>query len=89
MAYRLPAEWMQATDDRILEWLDTEGVTTPKTLAEEGPWNYHRKTIQRRLKKLQKAGLTERVGRGVYRISNDGIRYLHGEEDLRGTPEPE
>lgn len=89
MAYRLPAGWMNAADDRILEWLDTEGVATPKTLTDDSPFDYHRKTIQRRLRKLDKAGLIERVGRGVYRITDQGRAYLIGEADLRDLEEPE
>lgn len=89
MAYRLPAEWMQSADDRILEWLESEGTTTPKTLSDESPYDYHRNTVQRRLRLLSKAGLVERVGRGVYRITEEGEKYLAGESDLRDVDEPE
>lgn len=88
MAYRLPAKWMKPTDDRILEYHDTEGVTTPKSMADESPYDYHRNTIQRRLSKLSKANLVNRVGRGVYQITEKGQEYLEGEIDLRDEPEP-
>lgn len=80
---------MQAIDDRILEYLDEEGTATPKSITENWPFDYHRETVGRRLRLLSKAALLEKVGRGVYRVSNAGIRYLHGEEDLRDVPEPE
>ena len=89
MAYRLPAGWMQPADDRILEYLDTEGVATPKSLADEGPYDYHRKTVQRRLSELSKINLVERVGRGVYRITPKGREYLSGDADLRDEEKPE
>lgn len=89
MGYRLPASWMQAADDRILEYLRAEGVTTPKSLSDESPYDYHRNTVQRRLRLLSKAGLVERVGRGVYTISEEGEAYLDGELDLRDAEEPE
>ncbi|WP_456298742.1 winged-helix domain-containing protein [Halobacterium litoreum] len=80
---------MQATDDRILEFLESEGRSTPSSMTDEGPYDYHRKTVQRRLSKLMDAGLVERVGRGLYQITNEGQRYLAGQADLRDTPEPE
>jgi len=87
MGYRLPADWMQPVDDRILEYLDAEGVVTPKSLVVEGPYDYHRNTVQRRLRLLSKASLVERVGRGVYRITGEGTEYLAGTRDLRDLEE--
>lgn len=79
---------MQPADDRILEYLDTEGTQTPKSIADEGPYDFHRKTIQRRLRVLSKATLVERIGRGVYSITAKGREYLSGDADLREEPKP-
>jgi hypothetical protein len=89
MAIRRPADWMQASDDRILEYLDSMGDGGPSSIIDDGDFDFHRKTVGRRLRLLSKAGLVERVGRGVYRISNKGRRYLAGQEDLRDEPKPE
>lgn len=80
---------MQAVDDRILEWLDSEGAQTPKSIVDEWGLDYHRETVGRRLRLLLKSGLVEKVGRGVYRITPKGRGYLAGQEDLRDVEEPE
>lgn len=89
MPIRRPADWMQAADDRILEYLDSKGDGTPTSIIDDGGFDYHRKTVGRRLRLLSKAGLVERVGRGIYRITEDGERYLEGELDLRDEPKRE
>lgn len=89
MPLRRHAEWMQRVDDRLLEYLESEGTQTPKSIADEWGYDYHRETLGRRLRLLTKAGLVEKVGRGVYRITETGVGYLIGQEDLRDEPEPE
>lgn len=89
MAIRRPADWMQATDDRLLEYLDSKGDGTPKSIIDDGEFDFHRKTVGRRLRLLSKTGLVERVGRGVYRITDDGRDYLAGNLDLRDEPVPD
>ena len=80
MKVRLPAEWMQAVDDRILEYLDEESdLVTPKDLDEDDRFPYHYEYLRQRLQLLSE----------VYRISDRGRRYLYGELDLREEPKPE
>lgn len=77
-------------DERILEILDSEReFAGPKDLDEDPRIEYHYEYIRRRLQLLSKTDLVERVGRGVYRISDDGRAYLYGELDLSDTSKPD
>jgi len=76
-------------DDRLLEYLDQEGVGTPKSISDEWGLDYHRETVGGRLRLLSKASLVERIGRGVYRITGEGTEYLAGTRDLRDLEEPD
>lgn len=89
MAIRLPAEWMKAIDNRLLEYLQEEGVGSPKKIHEDGRIEFTREYIGRRLRLLLKSGLVDKVGRGVYRITPKGEAYLAGQEDLRDLEKPE
>lgn len=89
MSVRLPAEWMQAADDRLLEFLDSNSASSISTIDESEKISYHYNTIGRRLRRLAEAGLVEKIGQGVYRISEKGIGYLEGQEDLRDEDKPE
>jgi len=82
MLPRRSAEWMTATDDRILEILDYEGRSTPKNLAERNNLHRSRPTVNQRLQKLNKAGLVEKEGRGLYKITDNGRLYLIGGYDV-------
>ncbi|MFD1599337.1 winged helix-turn-helix domain-containing protein [Halobellus rarus] len=75
---RKSADWMVPSDDRILELLREHGNLTPQAVDDlGGPSAGH---AQDRLPTLTKFGLTERISRGLYRISEKGIAYL--DEDL-------
>lgn len=89
MPVRLPPEWMQATDDRLLEFLDSEGPSSVKTIDESDKISRHYETIARRLRLLSKAGFVDKIGQGTYQINNDGRRYLEGETDFRDVEPPE
>ena len=89
MATRIPSEWMVAADDRILEYLESEGAASITTMDDDYVIDYHYNTISRRCRKLESVGLLERVGEGVYRITSKGRGYLVGQEDLRDVDNPE
>lgn len=77
---RKPADWMYSTtDDPILETLREDGNQQPVHVAER--INRHRKYVGERLRKLARHGLVENMGRGLYRITVDGERYLDGDVD--------
>ncbi|UVE50591.1 MarR family transcriptional regulator [Haloferax larsenii] len=71
-------EWMNQTDDRVLELLDeSDLILSPAVVAMN--LDYTRNWVSRRISKLSKAGLLEEVERGYYRISSNGRAYLSGE----------
>lgn len=76
---RKRAEWMRPVDERIMETMRDEGNLTPYALDETfnvAVANY----ASNRLSELAQYGLVERLGRGLYRLTEDGRAFL--EEDL-------
>lgn len=78
---RYSAEWMTLADERILERLSEVETDTPKGMAESGDVRFSRQYIGQRCRKLANFGLTQPLGNGVYRITEDGQAYLDGELD--------
>ena len=75
-------EWMNQTDDRILELLDESGlILSPAVIAVN--LEYSRSWISRRISKLVNAGLVETINEGYYRITDLGRDYLEGEIDVK------
>lgn len=78
-------EWMNQTDDRILEILDESGlILSPAVIAIN--LEYNRSWVSRRISKLVDAGLVETINEGYYQITDLGLDYLSGElndEELR------
>ncbi|OYR69023.1 winged helix-turn-helix domain-containing protein [Halorubrum ezzemoulense] len=73
-------DWMNQTDDRILELLDeSDLILTPAIIARN--LDYTRNWISRRIGELEDAGLVDPVDTGYYRISERGRAYLAGEID--------
>ena len=76
---RRAADWMQPSDDRILELLREHELLTPKQVQIlGGPASG---TAHNRLPILRKYGLVERVDRGIYRLADRGRSYLDEELD--------
>jgi Mn-dependent DtxR family transcriptional regulator len=76
---RKRAEWMRPVDERIMETMRDEGNLTPYALDETfdiAVANY----ASNRLSKLAEYGLVERLGRGLYRLTEQGEAFL--DEDL-------
>lgn len=81
-------EWVNQTDDRILELLGETGLTlTPKIIAHET--GYNRDWVKQRLPFLLHGGLISKEGKGLYRITDLGRRYLTGEATSDEIPEPD
>jgi len=73
-------EWMNQTDDRILELLDeSDLILSPSVIAKN--LEYTRNWISKRLSLLVNAGLIEQVDEGYYVITDRGRAYLGGELD--------
>jgi DNA-binding IclR family transcriptional regulator len=72
-------DWMNQTDDHILEMLAESGLElSPSVLAHN--LEYSRSWVSRRLSKLTEVGLTEAVG-SYYGITEKGRQYLTGDLD--------
>lgn len=73
-------EWMNQTDDRILELLDeSDLILSPAVISVN--LEYNRSWISRRISKLVDVGLVEAVNEGYYKITDRGRAYLSGELD--------
>ena len=73
--------WMTKSDDAILELLDESNLTIPPMAIAFNIENVSRPTVDRRLPKLEKAGLVKRYDdpRGYTKITDRGRAYLSGE----------
>ncbi len=91
MRIRLPADWMVPADERVLEYLYTEGPKSPSNIARDDRVDFSRTTVNTRLLKLAAAGLVNKdeIGRGIYEISDKGEKFLTGEFDARDLPDPD
>lgn len=70
---------MNPVDERILEYLRDESAGTPKAIAER--LDRHNNYIGARCREMASRGLVDRVGRGVYIISDTGKSWLDEELD--------
>lgn len=81
-------DWMNQTDDRILEVLEESGlILSPMVIAKN--LEYSRSWISERISKLENSGLIEEVDSGYYMISDTGIAYIEGEIDPDDIKNPE
>lgn len=78
---RYSADWMTIADERILEYLSTSETSTPKKMADSGDVRFSRQYIGERCRKLADYGMVQHLGNGVYRITNEGEKYLTGNLD--------
>lgn len=78
---RKRADWMRPADDRILEYLHSEGPNLPTNMADK--LDLSRKYIGERCRKLAAYGLVENLGEGLYRITENGTEFLEGKLDAR------
>jgi hypothetical protein len=72
---------MKGADDRILEFLQEEGPSTPKSMHDDGRIRFSRGYINTRCRVLSENGLVVNLGNGVYQITDSGEKYLAGELD--------
>ncbi len=80
---------MTKADERILEYLAVVGNAQPSMIANDDRIEFDNQYINQRLWKLTDAGLTQKVGRGVYRLTDRGEAYLDGEFDARELGDPD
>jgi Mn-dependent DtxR family transcriptional regulator len=76
---RQRADWMVPSDDQILELLDDHKHLTPKGIEHYGgPSSGH---AHDRCSVLVDYGLVERVVQGLYKLTEEGEKYLNEEID--------
>jgi hypothetical protein len=83
---------MRPKDDRILELIAEQGNMTPLALSREGEverLDIGRKYAGIRCRILAEAGLLNRIDKGLYGITEDGLAYLEGDLDARTIAEPD
>ena len=85
---RYSAYWMEQVDERILEYLDSEGWGTPGIMAREREFSASEGRIRERLQFLQYAGMVAPIHGDVYELATDGQLYLDEEIDARYRPWP-
>ena len=75
--------WMTKSDDAILELLDESDLTIPPMAIAFNIENVSRPTVDRRLPKLEQAGLVRRYDnpQGYTVITDRGRAYLSGDLD--------
>jgi Mn-dependent DtxR family transcriptional regulator len=78
---RQSGKWMTIWDDRILELIDDRGAGNPSALADHENIRVSSAHVSRRLGTLADHGLLEKVGPGVYVLTDDGEKYLAGDVD--------
>lgn len=80
---RYSADWMTIADERILEYLSTSEISTPKKMADSGDVRFSRQYIGERCRKLADYEMVQHLGNGVYRITEAGEEYLQGQLDAQ------
>jgi len=85
---RESAWWMKREDERILEFLDKEGLAGPDLVATEIFRKVSPGHVRERLYMLQYAGLVAKTGYKSYELTKDGERYLVGDLDATFQPTP-
>ncbi|QLH84985.1 PhiH1 repressor [Halosimplex pelagicum] len=78
---------MTQADEAILETMRDEGNMTPQALDDTFDVtvaNYARD----RLSMMTTAGLVEKIGRGLYRLTDEGEAFLDEELDASTLPDP-
>lgn len=73
-------DWLTEMDEEILEVLSTNLTLSPSIIAEN--IDRSREGVSNRLNSLQAGGLVEKVDRGKYNITDEGLEVYHGMEEL-------
>jgi len=79
---------MKREDERILEFLDEEGLAGPSLIANEVFRKVCSGHVRERLYMLQYAGLVAETGYKSYELTEEGERYLEGNLNANHQPRP-
>lgn len=81
-------DWMEQLDERVLEHLADEGVSTPRVMASRRGFGASEPRVAERCRMLADAGFVAPVSDRTYEITTWGLRYLSGQVDARHQPTP-
>lgn len=79
MAEEVKPDWLTEMDEEILEILSTNLILSPSIIAEN--IDRSREGVSNRLNSLQAGGLVEKVDRGKYKITYDGLAVYMGKDE--------
>lgn len=82
------AEWMKREDERILEFLKENGLSSARLISNEVFEKVSTGHVAERLGMLRYAGLVSKTGLTSYELTEEGQRYLDGELDAQNQPTP-
>jgi len=85
---RYSAFWMRQLDERVLEYLDTEGWGTPEMLEQDSNFSVSVGQIEERCQMLVFAGLVAPIHADAYEVTTEGAQYLDGEINAKYRPRP-
>jgi len=85
---RASAEWMKREDERILEYLDENGLCSARLISREVFEKVSTGHVSERLGMLKYAGLVDRTGLTSYELTEQGQQYLDGDLDAAHQPRP-
>jgi repressor of nif and glnA expression len=88
MTDRDSAQWMKREDERILEYLDENGLCSARLISNEVFEKVSAGHVSERLGMLKYAGLVDRTGLTSYELTEAGQRYLSGDLDAAHQPTP-
>lgn len=73
-------DWLTEMDEEILDVLSTNLVLSPSIIAEN--IDRSREGVSNRLNSLQAGGLVEKVDRGKYEITDEGVALYIGKDEF-------
>jgi hypothetical protein len=87
---RNQAEWMCTLDERLIERVAEDSLSSPRHLERTINFNASLGRIKERLAMLTDAGLVAPIydGAGMYEVTGEGQRYLKEELDAEHLPRP-
>jgi len=85
---RESAFWMKQLDERILEYIESEGWATPRIMARDSCFSASRGHIHERCRMLHYIQFVVPIYGDAYELTTDGKQYLDGQIDARYRPWP-
>lgn len=85
---RRSAFWMNQLDERILEYVESEGWATPRMMSRDSRFSASRGHIRERCKMLHYIQFVVPIYGDAYELTTDGKQYLDGQINAQYRPWP-